>query len=527
MNLNFCDSDITLPQVSDFNGKETFIISKNRLAANRFDPKKLQNDSAIKAVNEEGVFQSNSVVSRIYKDSNSSTYPSLSQIEMVADRGEFSEVNTPKDAKYNIFYVKDAGLNSFSIKDYFERTKSYYGKVLIESDREFSIYSYDENASFPSKAGCSFDFDFDLGEVVDGALTIKKQEADYQIINSASEDIGNKTLDILSDGQICVNFAYQNITITNPSVSLVKNRIAFFNLGSIQLAPIYNKDEFFITQSIVKDKKDNYTYGNSFFYSIDKSFDVKSLILPDSFTSINKYIVENLSSRPVEVKGLNSNSLILTLNPNEKKTFSYTSSWASQDYNNSNDGALPENGAPLIINYENQYSEIDSDHPFQSIWENQLTTPAVEKSVIEAFSFIGGEEQKSVTLGEVPYEFIDSDINGAGSPGDNIFCYGRGGFKEIPGDKSVIVNDFYLYISYKKSPIYRNNIGGEFLNNIDIQDFFEGYYVIERKHFDLLDRYSNFARSLRSATAIPFYNELQTYYLPNLSTTTQMQHTQT
>jgi hypothetical protein len=524
LNLKFCNSDITLPQVSDFNGKETFIISKNRLAANRSNQDKLQNDFATKAVNEAGFFQSNCVVSRIYKDSNSSTYPSLSQIEMVANRGEFSEAKTPTDQKYNIFYVKDPDLNSFSIKDYFERTKSYYGKVLINSDRQFSIYSYDENTSFPSKEGCSFDFDFDLGDVVDGALTIKKQETDYQIINSASEDIEGKTLNTLQDGQLCVNFAYENITITAPSVSLVKNRIAFFNQRSIQLAPIYNKDEFFIAQNIDGNKRANYTYENSFFYLIDSSFDARSVVLPYSSNDANKYIVENLSSRPVQVSDLNSNSLILTLNPNEKKTFSYSNSWVSQDYNSSTDGTLAEKQAPLIINYENQYSEIDPSHPLLNIWESQLTTAGVEKSVIEAFSFIEGAEQQSVILTETEKMFVDLDINGVGSSGNFIFCYGRGGLKEISGDKSVIVNDFYLYIKYKNAPIYRNNVGGEFLNNEIIKSDSQYYHTIERKHFDLLntffkDKFSNIARSLRSATAIPFYNELQTYYLPNLSTT--------
>jgi hypothetical protein len=550
LNLNFCGADVVLPPPSDFSAKETFIISKNRLAANKIDYKKIENTPST-AISSEGKFSQNSIVCKIYKNSSSSTYPAVDQSEISAGYySPFRERNTPKDDVYEVFYIKDADLKSFSIKDYFERSAYYYGKVLLESEKEFSIYSYDENNSNTQnveKKGVSFDFDFDLGEVIDGALTTKLVENDYQIINSNSEDDGVQTLDNFSVGQYCINFAYDSVALTGQSVSLIKNRGAFINENQgLRVFPIYNEDEFFIAENINQELRSSYTnyrkedgvkLYTSFFYQLNNSTDIESVFLP--YSTDKKYIIENLSSRAFDIKTLDSNSLVTTIKPNEKKTFSYSStSWISSNYIDSVDGYLPTDSSPSVIKSENQNNEKDSAHPFISLFGTANSLDGIKGNIFESFCYDeAGTLKSSISLpnGEqsLTYNLIDCDEaknNTTTSDGSSqyMFCYGRGGAKTI-SDTDFVLNDFYLFIKYGTSYIKNKQVGGKFLSRISSEGIDNPILtIIKRNHFDLLSLFisengyaTSLPRNLRSATPIPFYNELQTYYLPNLNITIQ------
>lgn len=557
LNLNFCATDIILPSPSDFSSKETFIISKNRLAANRINYEKIENTSNT-AISSEGKFLQNSVVCKIYKNSSSSIYPAVDLSEISANYYSlFRERNTQTKNAYEVFYIKDTGLNSFSIKDYFERSAYYYGKVLLESEKKFSIYSYDENNTNTQnveKEGISFDFDFDLGEVIDGALTTKLVDNDCQIINSHTEDNGVQTLNNFSIGQYCVNFAYNSVSITHKNtqtISLVKNRGAFTDASQrLRVFPIYNQDEFFIAENI-DDRKFRSSYTNyrqadgvklftSFFYKLDNFTDVESVFLPYSTdTSGKKYIIENLSSRTFDVKALDSNSLVTTIKPNEKKTFTYSSaSWVSSNYIDSVDGYLSTDSSPLTIKSENQNNEKDSAHPFISLFGTANSLVDIKNDIFKSFCYDEEDTARTlktlVTLTDgqsvLEYGLIDCDEaknnTTTSDESQSVYCYGRGGVKTIPA-VDFVLNDFYLFIKYKDNEdryIKNKQVGGKFANKFQIEN--PTLSIVERKHFDLLnlfpDRYSaSLTRNLRSATPIPFYNELQTYYLPNLNITIQ------
>jgi hypothetical protein len=168
----------------------------------------------------------------------------------------------------------------------YARKGRYSGKILASTDRQLKLFSFDEIYPNRTLSGRSFDFDFDAGDTPDGLLSINASQGDSIILNSDLEDNGLKKLSELKDSHLCVNFAYSSILVQAEVVTLYKNRILDNDLN---IFPVYNSSEFFISQSQEQVKVD-YQSGYSYFYDVVFATDVSQIIFPKPFSTNNKYI---------------------------------------------------------------------------------------------------------------------------------------------------------------------------------------------------------------------------------------------
>jgi len=554
LNLKFCGTEISIPSVSSFVGENTFLLCKNRFLQNRIDQVSVAGYDLIN----ENLIKDNSRVLRLYKNNNTDKVPTIDRLEVdntnqtkfFKESSSSSNLYTDNDLvkhEFNVFYIKDADLEDFTISDFYSREdKRYSGKILTSTPRKLTVHSFDE--IYPKRTlpkSMSFNFDFDAGDTPDGSLSIKAlqmtEKADSIVINSISEDNGLKKLSELEASHLCVNFAYSSILVQTEAVTLYKNRILDDNLTFF---PIYNNSEFFISP-FQEQASVYYQSGSSYFYDVVFATNVSQIVLPQPFPTAtrpfsdsNKYIFNNLSSKPIDIKLISTNSIITTLNPNSKITISISAgAWFVAAYSSSTDGSLENPNQPLQIVFQNQNLEIDAYHPFKNLWGGD----GYSKGSSEIVSFIlsaflpdadGVEKTAAILNDSKSYAIVDSsddlsvnvNTNGVTAGTETIFCFGRRGPKITLTDSDLyVLNDFYLYFSCsaanKVEFITLGQIWGQkFINSkptnpiyvernkLDIGSLFEG----RESRIDI--------SNLKNVTMFPFYKETSSFYLPNLST---------
>ena len=547
LNLKFCGTEISIPSVSSFVGENTFLLCKNRFLQNRINQVSVAQYGLI----DENLIAGNSRVLRLYKNDASDKVPTIDRLEVdntnqtkffkeSSSSSMLYEDNDLVKHEFNVFYIKDADLKDFTISDFYSREdKRYSGKILTSTARQLTVHSFDE--MYPKRTlseSMSFNFDFDAGDSPDGSLLVKAiektEEKDSIIINSSSEDNGLKKLSQLKTSHLCANFAYSSILVQAEAVTLYKNRI----LDGLNFFPVYNSSEFFVSQS-QEQKSVNYQSGSSYFYDVVFATDISQIIFPKPFATSNKYIFNNLSSKPIDIKLISTDSIITTLNPNSKITISFSiiaGAWSVAAYNILTDGSLQNE--PLQILFQNQNLEIDANHPFKNLWGDlgySNGSSQIVSSILNAFlpDAIGGTEKSTAILNNsIVYEIVDSsddlsiDVNTndaiAGTP--TIFCFGRKGpVRTLTNSDLYVLNDFYLYFSCsaanREEFITLGQIWGQkFINSkptnpiyvernkLDIGSLFEG----RESRIDI--------SNLKGVTMFPFYKETSSFYLPNLST---------
>jgi hypothetical protein len=550
LNLKFCGTEISMPSVSSFVNENTFLIFKNRFSENKIDEVKVSQKSS--SLLDKDLIQQNCRILSVVKENASDKVPTINRLEVdnINSSLIFKEPKTSSNSFYdndsvlhdfNVFYIKDSGLSNFTISDFYARKNRYSGKIFTSTNRQITFSSFDEIYPQKTLAGRSFDFDFDLGDTPDGALSTNAAEKDFRIFNSDSEDNGLKTLSDLKASHLCVNFSYNYITLTTGSATVYKNRVIDENLN---IYPIYNKEEFFISQSQEQELV-SYQSGKSYFYDIVFSTDVNQIILPKPFATQNKYIFNNLSSKPVAVKLISNNSTIVTLNPNSKYTLSIVSgAWASAAYNSSTDGALQDPSVPLLILKQNQNQEIDANHPFKDLWPGtgySQSASQIEDSISNGFKPDSNKQEKEnlILNNSISYTIVDASVdltvntntNNATAGDPTVFCFGRRGPTITLSDSDLyVLNDFYLYFLCQGAADNNEFLSfGQVWGNkfIPFQNPPSSAVYIERINQDVGAFFKPFGgpidiSEIKNVTMVPFYREATSFYLPNLSVTVKV-----
>lgn len=533
LNLRFCDTKISLPQVSSFAGEDAFLLFKNKFLPNKIDEISVKQKDPLL---EDGKLVNNSKIIKLYRDSISDTNPTIQRLEVDSLNihdvfGEKLSSDDPYsdsdfDYDFDLFYIKDTGLANITVEDFYNRKKLYQGKIISSTNRFLNINSFDEISKNRSK-GSFFDFKFDVGTCPDGSFYSKTTTDDVILFNQQNQEVAAKSIDQIKTNHLCVNFSYSSIGLPS-SKNLYKNRIV--NNSSV-FYPIYNEKEFFIA-SVKTETKTDYYSTSSYFYNFNFDSDIDAIVIaaPASVSTSHKYIFHNQSSRPIEIKRIDDNSVFITLNPNDKKTISSNgSTWQSSNYNSSSDGILT-NGQPLQIKFENQFYEIDKNHILKYVWREANTSQGLLDLIEQAFIPNSVQEDRVDVLLEENNRYTINDIttNGVYTNSINaslltIFCYGRyGGTKEFSDKEFYVLNDFYNYVVCDNQIIKRNYVLRKrvsYDNVLELSNF--KFSTIERKHIDIgsffIGRYGSVdINNLGTNFLIPFYKEAITFYLPNL-----------
>jgi hypothetical protein len=516
LNLDFCDTEINFPDVVNFTGQETFLICKNRLFPNKIDTSsllypfnfKLDNSSTDESNNFKNLGL-DSMFLNVRKQSQNDTKPTLDRVWLTNPMGNYGKENlnsipketTPDSNTANYFYVNETGLSNFTLRDFYNRKSSYGGKIFFPASQVIDIRSFDEKNSIVNLESISLSFDYDPDGDINGRLDVLETSDD--IVLSRESEKGSTQIEFSRDtvhpaGSIYANFAYDTAIATPPadnpggaSATLKKNRLAVQRVSSLEVFPIYNKDEFFIAKTIADDTRTD--DKNIYYIILGSETDVDAIIIPDAFGATH-IVIKNSSSRSYPIKTLSGSAITMIL-PNQQIKLSYNSVWASVDNDNSSDWR--------VIRFSNQDLEIDSDHPLKLIYPDK-------NNEIDTDEFLDKFIGDSLIAGLLTYQIIDvnpgSVMNESGNLG--IYCYGR---KAIAlAGEPYFVNAFYLYADFKGEIVKRN----EFY----FQESVKPLTVIERQHEDLL-KYSwdQTYMSIPDVIFIPITSQLMTYYLPNLS----------
>jgi hypothetical protein len=535
LDLDFCGSEIKVPSISSFTGQDLFLICRNRTVPNKINPNTVICDSQLIEevdnketldVNEIGDLSSNSISLRLYKKNSTDKFPTLERTSFLS----FNQVDIlplisndtiVDEDKTEYFYINDTGnaLSSYTIRDSYNRKYKYDGKVFLQSNKLFTVKSFDGNHSISTstvenssrKLSNSISFDYYPDNYTNGRLAASQQN-DALIKSKVSETGGTQVTFGLTTytNQIFVNFAFDSVNINNLSKRLNKNRI-LKRTGSNLVYPIYNKKEFFLSRS--RPVSASYTLDSeTYYYEINASAtDIDSIIIPDSIDTVSsnrQFIIRNLSGRPFLVKALSYDNTVSTystiINADDQVILSYTTSWSIA----ADTSEFPENY--LIINSSNQNPEIDSLHPLSDLWNNSVESFSFD---LLQNAFIGGTgKELTLLLGETQYNYVDvyNVLNITAQNALNIYCFGRK--IEVSTNYNYFVNAFYLF-AVTQNQIVRY---GQVLNKITGE--ISNLTLIEDAHIDL-SKYLNKAQSvsdLPDVILIPIVSPLATYYLPNL-----------
>lgn len=547
LNLKFCSAELEIPAASNFADSGTFLINKNRFAPNLIENTAVKQEQDLL---ENKLIKGNSKILKLYRKNSSDTTPTLARLEV--DQINLNSVFGEKTSsafgyydsdstfhEFDVFYIRDTGLKNLTVSDFYNREGAYSGKIICSTSRNLQLLSFDENKETPVfDKGDSFNFKFDQGTSPDGSIIFNKIDGDVQIFNEQNQNNALKTLTELKAGHLCANFSYDRVRLTTEAVDLCKNRIIN---NSLATNPIYNDKEFFIASSKEQIVRDYFVEGeNSYFYQITYSTDIDSIILPDANGIASKFIFLNSGSRPIDLRLISSTGKLITLEPNDNKTLSVSASaWNYADYNSASDGEIPIGGG-LNVLYENQNLEIESNHVFKSLWQNQgysKSSQSISDSIIQAFTPLEKVEKTFIDLEDLNYSIVDlgQDLNINANTNSEvadepfIFCFGRKGPDlQISENISYILNDFYLYLkcssggeSNDQTILLKEHIwGNEFIRR-KTDDLPKKPNIITRTHVDIGSffegRYQKInIEELGSLFLIPFYRECVTFYLPNL-----------
>ena len=536
LDLNFCATKISLPAAAALDGKELFLICRNRFLPNKIDKESVEdlgslisttNNPETLEIDEVGDIGDNSVSLRVFKNG---ALTSIQRTSFLEENKINLEDKAAKEDSENYFYIRNSSIETFTIKDTYNRKFKYKGKIFLPRSKDDlvvkSFDSVDGNGSFTIKNTNSINFNYDPDGYLNGRLQIDKPEASDAIVLSRETQKGSDTQvfpNPLSSGQFLINFAYDTVTVTvdGPMVTLKKNRVVC-NSGANSVYPIYNNKEFFIALSNSErmntapnpDDSTKPNAGATVFYYIIKAseIDVDSIVLPD-ISGVISFVIKNESARPYQVKTLSGTNIYL-LAPNEQKSFTctvapYTVASNTTDFN---DPAVIN--APTSIRLQNQYFELDLEHPLLALFDDET------KGVIVEAKEIFKESDFDLTVNGSSLKYTISDVYStvAASILSLIYCYGR---KPIPisDAKKYIVNDFYLFIEHygvavDNEQFYLPNGFSNVLN--------EGAHdldIIDQKHIDLTRFFDSITtiNSLPDVIFIPIVNYGSKFYLPNLN----------
>ncbi len=500
INLRACHSEILVPSVENFALGDSYLFLKNQNGGNTiqfgdFKENESNDFNFIIDDNTSRLFPYKAL--KLYKADSSDTKGTIQPIEV--ENFESNPVfSNYLNKEYNVVYIDDSNLDKVTIPDRFERYNKNSGKIITETQKNLRVFSFNELDSYDLEKDHSFDYKFDLGNSPDGAFFAFTAESPTVVYNSASENSTQKTLSLLRANQYYVNFAYSSVQVD--ATYLFKNRI--LKQGPDFYA-VYNDEEFFIASSKLGEE-DRHKDGSNYFYDINVDCDIDYVILPEN--SSNGYVINNISSRPIEVKSVDSNSVVSTILPSEKKHFTYSSGWSVDDLS-----PLSTTKIPLEIKLAEQYLELDSNHPFLSIFENNRTIAgnAIRDSFIS---------NSNLNINGTSFSFYDNDSEPVTvSTASTIVCMGRKG--PDVSDKNII-NNFYLYCPVSKKDRWSDSI----VKNSEyyIDENIDNFYKLKREKVDMLSFFSvdpnSFNISLVGDTLlIPFYRDLVSFYLPNLA----------
>ena len=533
LNLDFCGTQIEVPSVSNFAGKDLFLICRNRTVPNKIDPQRVISTAGLiqdsdnpdtKDVNEAGNISERSISLRLYKNGISDANPTLERtsfLDFSADNSNPILIQndvTIKEDKTEYFYINDSAnlLNTFTLRDYYSRNSSYKGKIFTQSKKPLTVLSFDRNNKFEygSKDPTSaLSFDYNPDNFMNGRLLVEnKSDATVYSKQTEKDSTGLNFSTTITSDQIVVNFAYDYVIVTNiSSKRLNKNRLVK-RTGANITYPVYNKKEFFLASLVDSNVVlDQIFEGVSYYKITATDTDIDKIIIPDS--SARSFIIKNTSARAyaIETLSYNGSTYSTTISPSEQIKLSYSSGWSKAS--NSEDVI----DSALIIKVSNQQFELEVNHPLKTLWESEFNIDNIGNA------FIGATGEDTSILLDQEYNYVDY-LNAAitAVSGYTIYCFGRKRQVTNLGTNNYLVNAFYLFVYYRPD----QNAEGKIVKHMQVYstgkgEFFEEVVdlkIVEEKHIDLSKYLINYnaISSLPSVVLIPIVDQLSTYYLPNL-----------
>jgi hypothetical protein len=533
LNLDFCGTQIEVPSVSNFAGKDLFLICRNRTVPNKIDSQRVISTAGLiqdsdnpdtKDVNEAGNISERSISLRLYKNGVSDANPTLERtsfLDFSADNSNPILIQndvTIKEDKTEYFYINDSAnlLNTFTLRDYYSRNSSYKGKIFTQSKKPLTVLSFDRNNKFEygSKDPTSaLSFDYNPDNFMNGRLLVEnKSDATVYSKQTEKDSTGLTFSTTISADQIVINFAYDSVIVTNiSSKRLNKNRLVK-RTGANITYPVYNKKEFFLASLVDSNVVlDQIFEGVSYYKITATDTDIDKIIIPDS--SARSFIIKNTSARAytIETLSYNGSTYSTTISPSEQIKLSYSSGWSKAS--NSEDII----DSALIIKVSNQQFELEVNHPLKTLWESEFNIDNIGNA------FIGATGEDTSILLDQEYNYVDY-LNAAitAVSGYTIYCFGRKRQVTNLGANNYLVNAFYLFVYYHPD----QNAEGKIVKHMQVYstgkgEFFEEVVdlkIVEEKHIDLSKYLINYnaISSLPSVVLIPIVDQLSTYYLPNL-----------
>lgn len=551
LNLNFSATEISLPTAAQLVNKELFLICRNRFLPNKIDKESVVDINSLIStadnpttleINEIGDIGNNSISLRVFNNAGVKSIERTSFLQKsspltknIIDIEDGSA--TADDEKY--FYIRNKDIVTFTIKDSYNRKFKYSGKIFLPTSRDSilinSFDSADKNGSFDIENTNSINFDYDPDGYINGRLQIDKPAAPDAIVYSRESEKGSETKNFpnaLANGQFLINFAYDTVTVTVDSsqITLKKNRVVC-NFGGNSVFPIYNKKEFFIALNNSDRVNTKIGGGTVFYYIINANeVDIDTIVLPDISASVS-FVIKNISGRSYQIKTLSGTSVhtLLSSSSNNQKLFTYTGATYtvttdSTDYDDNpppeppqlpNFGTLGDKTyAPTSIKSDNQYTELDNDHPLLDLFKgNRIVNDA--KIIFKNKDFdldFNGSQTK--------YRIFDIPASATTVTSSNlalIYCYGRKPL-EIKDTDKYIVNDFYLFVEHQGVAVDYEQlyIPTDFSKILDQGS--HNLKIIDTNHTDLTKFFENQNQisSLPSVIFIPITKYSSKFYLPNL-----------
>ena len=149
LDLQFCGTDIKLPAgVTDIPvGKDLFLICRNRTTPNKIAPSTVIPNSI--AIDDAGLIPQNSIALRVYRNGSTDAKPTIEPVPLLADiTPKDTDTGPSSDAKVRHFYIDDDYLESFTLRDFYNRKFAYNGAIFLPKEKAFSVYSFDRNSIF-------------------------------------------------------------------------------------------------------------------------------------------------------------------------------------------------------------------------------------------------------------------------------------------------------------------------------------------------------------------------------------------
>jgi hypothetical protein len=464
-NLRFNSAELKV-SASSVSGS-CFLILKNTFASNELVNVKLKE-------------------SNIYRLSGANDSASVSEPAFANSEDSVFENIYDSDSDYNFIYIDDDNLNNITVRDSFDRKIDSFdrkierkGFIVSKTSRKLNSRSFDNIYNFNLNKEQVFTYKFDQGVTPDGSLSVKNKKVDFNILNENSIKSISLTGQIINSGAYYVNLTLSSISINSNIIK--KNRIMD---GANNYYPVYNEEEFFIA----KNKNEiegvrKYQSSNTYYYEIDSNCDVEKVVWKTPTSS--NFIIRNTSSRVVKIVDITAVTAEKDLSPNEEIEINTTPVVGPRSFT-----AVPEGILPLKINSSNQEKEIESDHP-------------VAKTQDTISNLLNKDGLISVDL-NAPILTDNS----------NWFCFGLSLGSDNNPLQGNILNDLYLKVYVDGEELGYGQV------NYEGNEEFVNFNRLKRVNFDLGKIFQNDNSFTGDVEIIPFYRELVTYSLPNLTTNT-------